>query len=171
MRNLMKVLLLMTCFRSLTLAQPTSRAVPLSVCELLADRMKYNGQMVTVKGEGDATSEGTWLSDESCRGAVTIGGRSWGKEVALVSPDFAMKPVDFQYDDQAEERLQREFKKLKVNRKTVRVFVTYEGLFETRPDSELQCEYCGFGHLGGSPAQLVIKTKRDLVVKPRQSNK
>jgi hypothetical protein len=147
---------------------------PLTVCELLKDRVKYNGKMVVVRGEVDSTSEGGWLIDESCAEPLEISGLTLGRDIALVSTVSAVTPVNFKYDLQAEERLQREFKKLKVKPGQVHIFVTYEGVFETRPDSELTCgdiRVCGFGHLGGSPAQLVVKTERDLTVTPRQRKK
>jgi hypothetical protein len=170
MRNLSKAFLLAAIVRLLSAAQPPAAPI-LSVCELLKDRTQYDGKMVIVRVEEAGSSEGGWLVDRSCSGSLAISGRDWGWEIALVSPDFAAKPVEFQYDKQAEERLQREFKKLKVDVRKVHVFVTYEGIFETRPDSHLTCRGCGFGHLGGSPTQLVVKTERDLVVKRRQTKK
>lgn len=172
MRIQVKVLLLGASVGLLWAIQPPAAPV-VSVCELLKDRMQYDGKMVTVRGEVDGTSEGTWLSDDFCPEALTILGRDWRRSIALVTPNFAVKPVEFQYDQGAADRLQREFKLLKVDPKKVRMFVTYEGVFETRPDSDLTCggRACGFGHLGGSPGQLVVRTKRDVAVKPRQIKK
>ena len=54
----------------------------LSVCEILADRLAYNGKTVVVVGRTVSTTEGSWL-DQECGQKLVIDGSEWPWDISL----------------------------------------------------------------------------------------
>jgi hypothetical protein len=82
--------------------------------------------------------------------------------------------VDFTYDWDARHRLDIKYKRLRKRVPQACLVFTYTGLFETRTDwsaSKMRYangtfKYAGFGHLGGAPAQLLLRSEDDVEAIP-----
>src|SRR5262249_43662911 len=156
-----------------SVGQPTkirvSRMIPIvSVCEALQDRDQYNTKSIIVVGRFSHTREGSWLNEE-CIQRIVTNGFVWPNDISTtyvrtqVDPP-PEPPVDFRWDDALLGM------KLKEVQKTTKLVVRRQdnysdkwvamfGRFETRlpgrilPGSDPLS--FGFGHLNGSPAQLI----------------
>ena len=140
---------------------------PISVCEALKNRKLYNGKMVVVIGLWSATDEGEWLVDE-CEQKIRTGDYVWSDDISLEydpSAPSAFKgemPLDIVV---ARKEIEEMKGRIKSRPDKVEWAVVY-GRFETH--EELQTVVAGdgktvygdgFGHLNGSPAQVVHKDK------------
>ena len=153
------------------------QAKPLSVCELIAHRIEYNGQLVTVRGEVKAGPHGGWLApDSSCQYKLVTRGVEWPNLIFLTYPlkqskdpdDHADFKVDWPAIKQADSRIMR----AGFNADMDRLIETYVGKFVTYKDLENRvnpgipgARRLGFGPVGlDAPAQLLVKTVRDVLV-------
>jgi hypothetical protein len=151
----------------------------LTVCDILSTPLRYDGQLVRIRGSIDATDEGSWFVGESCSGIVVTEGHVWPSQIALVMPDIRselrLHSVDFQFDRESERRIDRKYAQLRRAVSDECLSWAYSGLFETRRDwSEAMVIYfngtrrlIGFGHLGESPGQLLLKSKDDVAAIPK----
>ena len=150
-------------------AMPQSE--PLTVCSVLADAPRYNGEMVRIRARVVSTGEGTWLVGSGCDGAMTVSGYAWPSIIWLAYPDSRVlkHPVAFDFDWKSQARTTEKYEKSRTHWAEESVEWTYSGMFETRsdwwnyvgPDGKLN-KYSGFGHLGGAPAQLIIRSLDDV---------
>ena len=135
----------------------------LTVCEALSDLSKYDGKQVIVVGRLASTFEGAWL-DEDCGLKVENGGREFHADISLayVESWFAPPPSlpnGFKWD---ENLLKQKLGQVRRTTK-LRGYKSYAcfGRLETRLPRTLDMgqgrtiTLNGYGHLGGSPAQLV----------------
>jgi hypothetical protein len=155
---------------SLLSAPGPPQMAPISVCTALADRLRFNGKIISVRGYEESTDEGSWLKGD-CKVHVTTGGRPWPNLIWLsISHRDSLHEIPFQTNMDALRRFGDVTAKATRSGHTYRAWVTYEGMFETEGVPEIgggrvgPGEGVGFGHLNGAPAQLVIKTVRDLKV-------
>ena len=140
---------------------------PITVCEALKNRKLHNGEVVAVIGLWSATDEGFWIFDE-CEQKIRTGDYVWPDDISLEydpSAPSAFKgemPLDMAV---AGEKIEEMKGRIKSRPDKVQWAVVY-GRFEAR--EELQTVVAsdgktvrrvGFGHLGGSPAQVVYKDK------------
>lgn len=142
----------------------------LTVCEALSDADKYEGKSVIIVGLLASTDEGVWLT-EDCGLKVRRGDREFSAQISTtyVDGDFA-PPPRFPEGFKWSKRLLRQ--KLTQIKQTTELH-TYQdrrynqrwyalfGRLETRLPREIptgtntKAYTNGFGHLSGSPAQLV----------------
>jgi hypothetical protein len=176
--ELRPVILVLASFLSLALnAQAAeNKKAPLSVCEVIAHKGEYNRRMIAVRGAVKGGGHGAWLTaTPECTYRLVTKGVEWANIIFLAYPDNQSKiesyhasfPVDWRAIRQAEEEAQRQG----FNPDTDYTTETYIGLFLTYPNLENRVSpgvpgalRLGFGPLGEAPAQLLIKTVRDLVV-------
>jgi hypothetical protein len=147
-----------------------------TVCDVLRAPLDYDGHLIKIRGRLSGTDEGTWLADAGCPGALVTDGHVWPSEVWLAAPGwrFIFHPVDFQFDKKSARRFNRSYNKLRRRLPEQCIVSTLTGLFETRSNwSQFKRvypngtrEFTGFGHLGGAPGQLVIKSEDDVAVDP-----
>jgi len=142
---------------------------PISVCELLENRLKYDGQIVAVRGVVEGSTEGAALIGDHCLRPIVTQGYTWPNAISL-SYDLSLDSphtVNFTRNFRQIDRIDREARRIKQKYPDVKIAYTYVGLFETRAKlgqaTNLTGEFvpAGFGHLGACPAQLVIQTVRD----------
>lgn len=105
---------------------------------------------------------------------MTANGHVWNSSISLSKapgePDLRLHTVDFTFDQEAARRVAARYKKLRRHVPDACLAYTFTGLFETRADwsnakmvyRDGTVKYRGFGHLGGSPAQLFIKSEDDV---------
>jgi hypothetical protein len=144
----------------------------LSVCDILRDPVQYNGKIIAVRGFLVSTDEGSWLHGE-CKEPLITNGYKWASMIWPESPTsgFALHKAPFEEDVLAQREMWATRDREITDRRD-RLWVTYIGLLETRPTMNLevfvrpngQRQPVGFGHLGGAPAQLLVKTVKDVVV-------
>ena len=163
----------LACGMTLRAESPKSGHGPLSVCELLENRLKYDGKMVEVR----VVEAG---EEEHCSKKIVTQGFTWPDAINLslsVQPDDPhADEVDFSTDHEALGRVRREEQRLIRAHPGARVSVTYVGLFITRAsDDHLvavgqsgQVVPNGFGHLNACIGELVLKTARNPRVEPEQ---
>lgn len=149
-----------------------------TVCEILSQRVEFDGKQVRIRARLGATDEGVWFESDDCPGVVTTDAHVWPSMIwmQIASPDMnpndRARPVNFTSNYESEKRLRP--KLLKIGRKVPEecIIWTYTGLFETRETYpkvtyvKAPPVYIGFGHLGAAPAQLLWKTTDDVNVDP-----
>jgi len=136
----------------------------ITVCDALRDSSRYDGTVIIVLGRSSATNEGSWL-DEDCGLKLVIGGRDWPTSIstAYVRSEFApppQMPKSFKWNKVL---LQQKLDQVK---KTTRLqyknhWLAVYGRLETQRPREAGLDdgrlliRLGYGHLSGSPAQLI----------------
>ncbi len=141
----------------------------LTVCQILSDPLRYNGQMVQIRDRMASTSEGIWFKGYDCPGVMRTGDFVWDSLIVLTFPGNTLRSeyaVDFQFDEDSGLRLIRKQKE-RFRRIPFECLVfTYTGLYETRRDWDRwiyrwpggQRTLKGFGHLDAAPAQLIVRS-------------
>jgi hypothetical protein len=138
---------------------------PQSVCDVIFnDPTKLNGKVVRIRGLLSSTDEGIWLREE-CKTHLVTKGLTWGNSLWV-------------YIDESDENIARSWEKmgarlteLRADTRRDRVRVTIVGRVETRAsmdDEVIQMPYglakAGFGHLGGSPAEINVISVGDVAL-------
>lgn len=152
-----------------------------SVCDVVGDPTRYDGKMVAVHGLVRGTDEGVWLVGEACpKKLITTWGHVWHPSVWLAKPgDFGIThQIDFDLDEAAMNRAADTIKRQIQDPKLDKIWATYIGRIETRPNINSEpvrsadgtLRPAGFGHLNRSPAQLIIQSIADVRVEhPRKA--
>lgn len=174
----MRTLALLAC---LAAADAQTREAPrvssvLTVCQVLADPLTYDGHTITLRGPVQGTDEGTWLVGDYCPGVIVTEGHVWPTVVALVAPPLPpslhLHSVDFDYDRESERKMAAKYVQLqKSGIPKECIYETFTGLFETRRDwsaaklvyADGTSKFAGFGHLGQAPGQLILRSVDDVV--------
>lgn len=139
----------------------------LSVCEVLDNRLAYNGKAVIIVGRVVRTMEGEWL-DQEC-GKLGIDGYDWPYLISLSYLGSSAKappakPPGFQWNASLISAKRKEVQKttkLRVNSQIryAEEWAAVFGRFDTLEKFPRSAGYpkrpSGLGHLGGAPAQLV----------------
>ena len=154
-------------------AQPPSEV--LTVCGLIANRDRYNGKIVTVRGIIRG-GHGSWLdaASDCSHPLVTVGVR-WPNTVYLAFPDNNSRVesyhANFDVDWQSVKKAEKELERAGYDPRTDLYVETVTGLFLTYSDLERRVSpgvpgalRLGFGPLGEAPGQLLIRTVKDPVV-------
>jgi len=164
-------------------AAPASDIPVLTVCEVLRDAGRYDGKTVVVVGRSVGTMEGSWL-DEECAPQMVVNGRSWRPNIstAYVASEFApppQKPGGFRWDKiaiQAKLEAVRKTTVLRVyeDKSSDHWFAVFGRLEATLPRKIALGNgrtglIPGFGHEGGSPAQLISPRDGFLSLKANRS--
>ena len=112
---------------------------------------------------------GPWLSSKHCQSRVVINGEKFPDIIQLTDPQDRLDrlhAVEFESDKSALAQFSGWLSYLAG--KNEALYVTVIGMFETRvPLTELVQEQLpfkdnGFGHMGGAPAQILVKTMTDM---------
>jgi hypothetical protein len=140
---------------------PSLKPIPvLTVCELLAAREQYNGQIVAAVAVESSTDEGIWLIGGTCPVRVQTEDYVWPNSIALrynPSKPTAI-PEGFNIDDkELQSKLALVTQSQGGDRKKDLVLVVgqvqAEKLAVVRYDSG-EIRGAGYGHLNGSPVAL-----------------
>jgi Carboxypeptidase regulatory-like domain len=141
----------------------------LTVCEVLRDSARYDGKTVVVVGRSVRTMEGSWL-DEECAPQLVIDGRSWRPSVSTAYgvSEFAAPPQEprgFKWDTgaiQAKLEAVQKTTSLRVyDDKSADKWLAVFGRMEAALPRKITLGngrtgmIDGFGHMAGSPVQLV----------------
>jgi len=143
----------------------------MSVCDVIAKRSGYDGQVIAVRGAVTAGGHGPYLvASNACSYELVTRGVVWPNIINLVlpnnqSPDLTVHApftLDWKAIRAADDYLVKAGYRAGVDTETA----TYVGLFVTYPDLDKRVSpgvpgalRLGFGPGGlGAPAQLVIKT-------------
>jgi hypothetical protein len=155
----------------------------LTVCEVLSAPLKYDGRIVTMRGRVSGTNEGVWLMGDDCPGVFVTEGFVWKSSIALSMPTIPaplrLHQVDFEYDWDSGSRTNAKAAALRKSVPDRCLMVIYTGMFETRVDwsaaklvyRDGSWKYAGFGHQGGSPGQLLLKSEDDVEAVPGCTDK
>jgi hypothetical protein len=139
---------------------------PITVCEALKDLKLYNGKMIAIIGRFGATMEGRWLSDDDCAQKLISKGYIWPDGLWLKYDPSS--PTAFStemlVDMQVANRKLEEIKTRTQLHDSHSAWAIVYGRLETHrklkpPKESNGSGGNGFGHLGGTPAQLVFKQK------------
>ena len=159
------------------LALPADPIPQLSVCDAVAKRAEYAGQMVAIRGQVAAGGHGPYMvAASTCSYELVTKGVVWPNIINLVYPnnrsrDTALHApflLDAKAIRQADEYLRKEDYRPDVDVE----FATYVGLLATFSDLDNRVSpgipgalRLGFGPAGmGAPVQLVIKTIEDVSI-------
>lgn len=146
----------------------------LSVCDVLSSPMKYNGQLVTIRGVSEGTEEGWWIgADKTCPNPLVTNSYAWPSIiwVQAVGGHEHNPKAGLQTDQKALSKVDRDLRLMRIDPKTDRIWLSFTGVLETREftpkdvgKADGQWRASGYGHLGSAPAQLLLKTVGDLHV-------
>jgi hypothetical protein len=150
-----------------------------SVCDILKDPVQWDGRMIEVRAPVMGVQDYMVMAPE-CAVTVEVKGTKFPMGFSLVSPNIKsviIHQVDFPYDQAAWIELGRWDRE--AGRRKEQVWATVVGLFETKvPLDELvklvnekkpRLVDRGFGHMGGAPGQIVVKTLRDFRIERNPS--
>jgi len=152
--------------------QPRQPGVTMSVCDVLAnDPTILNGKLIKVRGRYASTDEGIWLFGE-CKTHLETKGLVWSNSLA-VDVDQSEKEYLRSWS-----RLGQKLRQLRFDPVRDTFVVTFVGRLTTRAameDQVVQRPYglakAGFGHLGGSPAEIVVMSFENVAVERGGANK
>lgn len=145
----------------------------LTVCEILSQRMHYDGKLVSIRARIHSTDEGVWLDGKNCPGLITTDEYVWPSMISIQTADpETNRSIDFTSSYEGFRKLRPKLLRLGRQAPESCIIWTYTGVFETRatyvkvnyPNGS--SSYIGFGHLGSAPAQLLWKTVDDVNVDP-----
>jgi hypothetical protein len=161
----MIVLAIVIALQAASSERPARVPMTLSVCDVLADDpTKLNGKVIKVKGLLGGTDEGTWLTAE-CTTHLVTKGLAWGNDLSVYIDGSDQKTL------RSWEKVGQKLKQLRANLGQDRIWVTIVGRLETRAsmdDEVVQMPYgmarAGFGHMGGSPAEINVISVEDVRV-------
>jgi hypothetical protein len=136
----------------------------LSVCDVVAhDPTPLNGKLVLVRGRLAGGGEGFWLVDE-CKEHLVTRGLAWGSDIALSMDGAELAARSWG-------KMVARIKDLHADVNRDKVLVTILGRLETRgslSDEVVQMPYglrrAGFGHMGGSVAQIDVVSVEGVMV-------
>ena len=140
-----------------------------NVCEILAHLQDFSCRPVHVKARL-ASSVDTWLTGENCSKPIKVKTVVFQDLIALEWPSSRLVGcyVDFKDDEKSIRELQDVLGNYKPGRQRIDIIV--DGVVETRhPPYGLvgnEGQQIGFGHLGGAPAQIIVKRVISLKVTP-----
>src|SRR4051812_11623377 len=111
----------------------------LTVCQLLAHPLVYDGRLVRVRARVDGTDEGEWLVGDECPEVfVTDEHQIWPSMIFLATPTSTIlgrtriHTTDFEFDTASRRRLVPKYHQLRAHLPENCISWTYTGLFETR---------------------------------------
>ena len=176
---MIRTLLAWSCFSAVLAAQTAKEAPPdpptVSVCEVLAQPLQFDGLFLKIRDIVRGTNEGSWLVGDDCPGVFVTEGHVWPSLISLEAPGnpFQLHPVDFQFNFESQQKLAMKYEQLKRRVGEDCIAWTYTGVFETRKNlsgaeaktidpSRLR----GFGHLNAAPGQLILKSADDVTAIP-----
>lgn len=149
---------------------------PLTIWELIQRRLEFNGRMVVVRGAVGVGGHGIWLAPVGeCTYKLVTKGVPWPNVINLKYPTIKSQDpddrADFNPDWTALRRADREALHAGHDVRVNHMIATYTGLFRTFQDLENRVSpgvagalRLGFGP--GAPAQLLIKTIKDVEIAP-----
>ena len=155
--------------------QPPAQEEPqqTDVCAFFSDPLRWNGKLIRVSGELELGhgEGGPWLSGRRCSAFIAAKGVKFPNLVELTNPNSKLKlhNVVFRWDEASWNRFVMTLSQ--VDQDSEHITATVIGVFETRdPLSDLiqNGQERGFGHLGGSPAQILVKTMPALSIVKNQ---
>jgi hypothetical protein len=140
-----------------------------TVCEILSNPLNYDGMFVTVRDRTAGTAEGLWLIGQECPGIFKTEGYVWKSLISVVKPgNYQVPAVEFAFDEASEDKLNPKYRKLRNVFPEECLRWTYTGLFETRKEWKWTRwkTPIGFGHEGGAPGQLIVRSVDDVASIP-----
>jgi hypothetical protein len=127
-------------------APQTAEKAAISVCTVLANRLRFNGELISVRGYEESTDEGSWLKGD-CKTHITTDGRRWPNLIWLtLSHRDALHEIPFQTNMDALRRFGDRTAAAARSGHKYRVRVTYEGMFETEGDQDIGGSEVGPNH-------------------------
>jgi hypothetical protein len=136
----------------------------MTICELLKNPSTYRGKLVTVTGI-------YWYGlREPCREPLVTGNRTWPTVIDFAHSDIlgaSGEAIAFATDSKSWDHLQLFVRQEARAGRREEIWVTVVGMFRA-PESYVNKDgqvFGGYGHLGGYPAQLVLKTVLDISIK------
>jgi hypothetical protein len=141
-----------------------------SVCEVLSDRIQFNGRIIAVRGVLHSTFESAWLSGEGCDDQLRTGDHVWPSAINLSISETLAPWTEWPSvrDKAAMQRVDRIIRRQKPS-SADRVWVTCVGRLETytrlservykNPDGKVQVR--GLGHEAAFAVQLLAISSRD----------
>ncbi len=131
--------------------------------------------MIEVTGPIMSPPEGSfWVMGVGCDGVLEVKGTKFPSGFVFEDP-FAKRThyhvVDFSWDRKSKDEL--DFFVREAARTKHRVVATVVGLFETLDpidgliNNNAPFKYQGFGHEGGSPGQIIVKTVKNMRIEEK----
>ena len=146
-----------------------------AVCAVLRNPVRWNGKMIEVAGPIISPPEDSfWVMGVGCDGVLEIKGTKFPSGFVFEDPSNNRTHyhiVNFSWDRQSKDELDSFVREAR--RTKQRVIATVVGLFETLDpidgliNNDAPVKYQGFGHMGGAPAQIIVRTVKNLRIEAR----
>jgi hypothetical protein len=146
-----------------------------AICDILRDPVRWNGKMIEVTGPIMSPPEDSfWVMGVGCDGVLEVKGTKFPSGFVLQHPfnkRLYYHAVDFDWDQTSRDEL--ELLTRKAMRTKQRVVATVVGMFETLDpidgliNNNSPFKYQGFGHEGGSPGQIIVKTVKNMRIEEK----
>jgi hypothetical protein len=145
----------------------------LTVCEVFEHLQSYRDKLVQVSGRLYTSRHGWILSQQGCAKAIVVRGLRWPTTIDVIGPHLGEPPATFHADEAPMKQIDEVFCFL--NNYTqeelgIKITVSFVGELRTRKEygppvnPSGQPSGLGFGHMGASPAQLVIRDIARIVI-------
>ena len=174
MQKLLPLLLLSVSLLGQTSSTASEDVRVYSVCDIVSNLSYFRNRTVLVRGWIRSGREIFVISGIDCPNAFVTQGHTWPNSISLSStdetrPGVEMPPWSSDRRDMA--RLREQIKA--AQQQSLAVEATVEGMIIARAPSEYVVvrrrdgwvATNGFGHLGGCPAMIFIKSVRDVELK------
>ena len=148
---------------------------PITVCDLFASRQSLNGKYVAVIARQGSTREGRWLADMRCPDDVKLDGDKWPTSIWVEYDDSAHTAfagtmlIDWNVTNPKFIDLQKTTKLRDDSDAWVIVYGRIETQAKLKRGSSNGEGGNGYGHLGASPVQLVVREKDIKYFDPKDS--
>lgn len=146
------------------------------ICDLFQDLPKYKDQRIAVRADFVATDERAWLSGR-CKGNFITEGYRWPVSLWYGQPDYyGAEPFSLFRIDDRKRFFSPPVAAVPYDPSSLITTVTFAGRLHMRDKYFVQCgpdgryRGYGFGHLGGTAAELIVEAAFDAKLTPLPSN-
>jgi len=146
---------------------------PIGICEILKDPAPWNGKMIEVTGPIVSVQD-YWVMGTGCDGMLEVKSTKFLSGFVLEYPSNKAThyhKVNFDWDQASRAELNTLADEAKRTKR--KVIATVVGMFETQVpidkliDMTAPYKYRGFGHMGGAPGQIIVKTIKNMRIEEK----
>lgn len=143
-------------------------AGPYDVCAVFKDLPKLHGKDIEIAGYWEETDHGMFLRGH-CKSRLVTQGYHWIQAIWLARPSSIASPP-FALDAPSVDAAYRAVERQRPSRGSYRVWATFIGRLETgdtllvATNGHIGPRPLGYGHLGAYPAQLILRSIKNVRV-------
>lgn len=141
--------------------ETSSRKTIITVCDVFKDLGARQGKLIQVRG-----IYYNGLRDISCEESITMSGRNWPQVLDLVTATLPGRArVGLETDMSGWDEMNKAVIRQGLSKRRGEVWVTVTGILNASQSPDRHTITGGFGHLGARPAEIIVKSISDVVIK------